>query len=130
MTWPSESRLPRQARHGFTLIEALVAAAVLAILVGTALAGVSWTLGQSAARTDGAWLTELARSVIDEYRVTRDTALAEGRAEPDLVWTLSTDEPSDPAAGALLVEVTASAWREGQPDRPVTLQALLPEVAP
>lgn len=129
MTSPSDPGR-RSARRGFTLIESLVAAAVLALLVGTALAGVSWTLGQSASRTDSAWLTELARSVIDEYRVTRDPELAEGRAAPDLVWELSTGEPSQEDAGTGLVEVTVSAWREGQPDRPVTLRVLLPEVGP
>ena len=125
MTWRSDParRLPRR---GFTLLEALVATAVLALLVGSALAGVSWTLGQSAARTDSAWLTELARSVADEYRVTRDPALAQGRSEPDIAWRLSTAEPpSLPASG--LVEVTVSAWREDRADRPVTLRFLLSE---
>lgn len=116
----------RAARRGFTLIESLVATAVLALLVGTALAGVSWTLGQSAARTDSAWLTELARSVADEYQVTRDPTLARGRAAPDLVWQLSTGEPP-PNSGAGLVAVTVSAWREGHADRLVTLQVLLSE---
>lgn len=129
MSWPSDPGRRRAARRGFTLIEALVATAVLALLVGTAMAGVSWTLGQSAARSDRAWLTELARSVADEYQVTRDPALAQGRAAPDLAWRLSTAEPaSGPAAG--LVEVTVSAWREGREGQPVTLRLLLPGEAP
>ncbi|MBP1806168.1 type II secretion system protein [Rubellimicrobium aerolatum] len=128
MTWPSDP--PRRpARRGFTLIEALVAMAILALLVGTALSGVSWTLGQSADRADRAWLAELARSVADEYLVTRDPALAQGSAAPDLLWRLTEAEPSADL-GAGLVEVTVSAWRDGREDRPVTLRVLLREDGP
>jgi prepilin-type N-terminal cleavage/methylation domain-containing protein len=129
MNWPSNTG--RLTRRGFTLIEALVATAVLALLVGTALAGVSWTLGQSAVRTDRAWLIELARSVADEYQITRDPALAQGRAAPDLVWQLSAVErPHPPIPGTGLVEVAVSAWREDRADRLVTLQLLLPASRP
>lgn len=130
MSCPSDPGRRRAARLGFTLIEALVATAVLALLVGTALAGVSWTLAQSAARGERAWLVELARSVADEYRVTRDPALTQGRAAPDLVWRLSTAElHQEPALGDRLVQVTVSAWSERSPSQPVTLQFLLPRGA-
>lgn len=127
MSWPSDPWRPRSARRGFTLIEALVATAVLSVLVGTALAGVTWSLGESAARSERAWLVELARSVADEYRVTRDPGLARGRAAPDLAWRLSTADPPQPfALGSELVQVTVSAWHERRTDQPVTLQFLLP----
>ncbi|WP_176559403.1 type IV pilus modification PilV family protein [Rubellimicrobium roseum] len=128
MTWPSDPGR-RRARRGVTLLETLVATAVLALLVGTAVGGLGRTLGQSATRTDRAWMTELARSVADEYRVTRDPALAQGRATPDLMWELATGEPATaPEPG--LVEVTVSVWREGRESQAVALRMLLPEAGP
>ena len=65
MTLPSD--MARNRHHGISLIEAMVAMAILALVLGAALSGTGWTVGQVAARTDSAWLSELARSVADEY---------------------------------------------------------------
>jgi prepilin-type N-terminal cleavage/methylation domain-containing protein len=114
----------RSRRRGFTIIEAMIAMAILAMVLGTAMGGVGFTVGQVAKRTDAAWATELARSVIDEYVVTRDAALKEG-AVGDWRWQLT-----EAAAGGGLAEVTAVAWRGDDRARAVSLSVLVPEVRP
>ena len=99
--------------------------AVLALVLGTALGGVGWTVGQVGQRSDAAWAAELARSVLDEYGVTRDSALAEGRAAPDWRWDLTVS-----SRGGGLQEATVRVWRAGSREREVVLRALLAEAGP
>ena len=120
MTLPSE----RQRQRGFGLLEAMIAMAILALVLGAALSGVGFTVGRVAERAEAAWAAELARSVLDDYAVTRDPALAEG-AVGEWRWTLTVR----PAGGGL-VEAEAVAWRAGGPAREVRLAVLLPEAAP
>lgn len=117
MTLPSDTA--RNRRRGVSLIEAMVAMAILALVLGAALSGTGWTVGQVAARTDRAWLSELARSVADEYTVTRDPTLLQGEAGPDWRWRIDERAQDDG-----LTEVTVTAWRSLAPDRTVTLSVL------
>ena len=98
--------------------------AILALILGTAVGGVSFTVGQVAQRTEAAWATELARSVLDEYVVTRDAALGEG-AHGEWRWRV---QPSLASGG--LVQVTVTAWRHDGRERAVTLSATVPEARP
>jgi prepilin-type N-terminal cleavage/methylation domain-containing protein len=116
------SHSERLRRKGFTIIEAMIAMAILALVLGTAMGGVGFTVGQVAQRTEAAWATELARSVIDEFVVTRDADLAKG-ALGDWRWELT-----EAAAGAGLVEVTVMAWRGD--GRAVALSVTVPEARP
>ena len=111
--------MARNRRHGVSLIEAMVAMAILALVLGAALSGTGWTVGQVAARTDSAWLSELARSIADEYAITRDPTLLQGQADPDWRWRI--DERSQDDG---LTEITVTAWRSIAPDRSVTLSLL------
>jgi prepilin-type N-terminal cleavage/methylation domain-containing protein len=117
MTLPSD--VARNRRHGVSLIEAMVAMAILALILGAALSGTGWTVGQVAARTHRAWLSELARSVADEYAITRDPALLDGQAGSDWRWRIDERLQDDG-----LTEVTVTAWRSIAPDRRVSLSVL------
>lgn len=118
------SHSDRPNRKGFTILEAMIAMAILAIVLGTAMGGIGFTVGQVAQRTEAAWATELARSVVDEFVVTRDAALKEG-ADGDWRWQLS-----EVATGGGLVEVTVNAWHRDGRARGVSLSVIVPEVRP
>jgi Tfp pilus assembly protein FimT len=120
MTLPSDP--VRNRRRGISLIEAMLAMAILALVLGTAIGGAGRTLGQMAARSDRAWLSELARSLADEYAVTRDRGLMQGLTDPDWRWRI--DERT---AGDGLIDVTVTTWRPGTRDRTVSLSVLIPE---
>ena len=107
------------------MLEAMLAMAILALVLGAALGGVGWTVGQVGQRSDTAWATELARSVLEEYSVTRDPALSEGSAAPDWRWQLEAVP-----AGDGLAEATVTAWRDGGRQRAVSLSLLMPEDGP
>lgn len=111
--------MARNRRRGISLIEAMVAMAILALVLGAALSGTGWTVGQVAARTDRAWLSELARSVADEYAITRDPTLLQGAADPDWRWRIDERAQDDG-----LTEITVTAWRNAARDRAVTLSLL------
>jgi prepilin-type N-terminal cleavage/methylation domain-containing protein len=118
------SHSERSRRRGFTIIEAMIAMAILAMVLGTAMGGVGFTIGQVARRTEAAWATELARSVVDEFIVTRDAALSEG-ALGEWRWQLN-----EAAAGGGLVEVTVMAWRGDDRALAVSLSVIVPEAQP
>jgi prepilin-type N-terminal cleavage/methylation domain-containing protein len=118
------SHSERSQRRGFTIIEAMIAMAILAIVLGTAMGGIGFTVGQVAERTEAAWATELARSVVDEFVVTRDATLTEG-ADGEWRWQLN-----EAAADGGLVEVTVVAWRQDGRARAVSLSVMVPEARP
>lgn len=97
----------------------MMAMAILALVLGAAVTGTSWTMSRISARSDRAWAAELARSVLDEYRITGNTALARGAEPPGYRWRL--DER--PGEGGL-IEVTVTAWRSRARNESVQLSYL------
>lgn len=113
------------------MLESLVALAVIALAIGSMLAGIAWTLGKLSSRTERVWLTELARSIGDEYRVTRDPALFEGTFAEMMEWSVTTaPPPATVTGGANLIEVTVTAWPRGRREDATTLTYLMPGNAP
>lgn len=129
MRWPFRrivSGAMRRSRLGFTLMETLVALSVMAILVSGILASVSWALGGLAERTERAWLVEFARSIADEYRITRNPSLLGGESSSGYSWKIDIGEPETLSIpDDRLVEATLTTWRSNRPDRTETLSFLL-----
>ena len=88
----------------------MISMVILSLVLGAAASGSSWTMARLASRSDSVWASELARSVLDEYRITGSTDLAQGADPSGYRWQL--DEA--PGAGGL-TEVTVRVWRiDGQ----------------
>lgn len=121
MTLPSDP--VRNRRRGLSLIEAMLAMALLALVLGVALGGTGRTLRLTAERTDEAWLSELARSLADEYAVTRDRAMLQGRTDPAWRWRIDERKRDDG-----LVDVTVTTWRPAARNRTISLSVLVPDV--
>ena len=96
----------RYRRRGFTLLEAMISMVILSLVLGAAASGSSWTMARLGSRGDSVWATELARSVLDEYRVTGSADLAQGEDPSGYRWQLN----ETPGAGGL-TEVTVRVWR-------------------
>lgn len=96
-----------------------MAMAILALVLGAALGGAGFTVGQVGQRSDAAWAAEAGRSVLDEYAVTRDPALAEGVAG-EWRWRLETA-----GAGDGLLEATVAVWGAGGGAEVARLSVLL-----
>lgn len=87
----------RSKTSGFTLLEVMVALAIMAGVILTLLGSVNYHLGIIAAERDNTTLTLLARNIVDEKKLA--PAKAEGTfapAHPELSWkvdSLPTDFP-------------------------------------
>ena len=117
----------RKSRLGFTLIEALVAMAVVAIILPLAMAGISLalTLGSDARHRSEA--ATLASSKLDELVATGDwqLGLLSGDFQPDhpdYRWSATVQSWGDGTVDELEVQVF---WTAQQHERSVTLGTLI-----
>ncbi|MBB3711998.1 general secretion pathway protein I [Limimaricola variabilis] len=124
----------RRATSGFTMLEVLLAFAMLTIVTGAVLGVTSSALQGSARRVERAWLVELARSVTEEHLATRGfvaTVESLGQYE-EWHWRIE-ERPAEPIVampGVALdgyVTVAVSVWNDAAPERVVTLESLVAE---
>lgn len=129
---PRDAAVHRRATTGFTLLEVLLAFAMLTIVTGTTVGVASTALRGSAERAERAWLVELARSAMEEHLATRRHVSAAERLGQIAQWHWRIDErpaEPDPAFPALsrdgYVRVEVTVWNGAAPDRVVTLEGLV-----
>jgi prepilin-type N-terminal cleavage/methylation domain-containing protein len=120
------SKPPARRRRdaGFTLLETLVAVAVLAMVLGGVMGTLGWSMRTQTLRLERAWLAELNRSVLEAYLRQPDPAARTGSAPGDWRWRIS-DAPVTQDNGTTgLREVTVDGWSERRPDLVVSLSTL------
>jgi general secretion pathway protein I len=124
-------RPERYEERGFTLIEVLIALAILGVSLAVVLTTVSDSLSRTRRGEQELLATSLARSLID--RVGADLALkssdTSGDADDGFSWRLSVTEYGDDkereAWDANPVNVIATVmWREAGEERSVTLKTI------
>lgn len=120
----SDRGTARRRDAGFTLLETLVATAVLALVLGGVMGTLGWSMRTQTLRLERAWLTELNRSMLEAYLRRPDPAARRGAAPPDWRWRIS-DVPAPQDDGTTgLRAVTIEGWSERRPDLVVTLSTL------
>jgi len=129
MIWPSEM-LRRKRRAGFVLLDTLMAFAIAALALTLVLGTLPSVAVRHADRIHLYQVTELAHSVLTEYRVTFPEMQRDGEDPSGWSWSV-TERPSDEApvidevGPIVFVEVSVTAWHKDRPDLRVTTKALV-----
>lgn len=127
----SNRRPRRDGQSGFTLIEALISIALVAMTMGAVMITLSQAATTQRARFDRLLLTEFAFSKLEEWVVGGNVATdARGKAEGGWNWQLSeqTVQPNPPGTldpSMSYGEVTIRVWTDAQPDEVVNLRTLV-----
>jgi prepilin-type N-terminal cleavage/methylation domain-containing protein len=117
-----------RSAHGFTLIEALFALAMLAVLLPVVMEGISVAISLSSQARRQAEAASLARSKLDELVATAQWnggASLSGNFEPDhpgYQWSASTSDWQSGSMTELDVQVT---WTARQHPQSVTVSTLV-----
>lgn len=114
-------------RSGFTLIEALIAMTLLAVILPVAMQGISVAISLSGEARRRSEAAALAKSKLDELVVTQqwNTAQASNRFEDpwsDYQWSLTTEDWQAGQMTQLTVEVT---WTARQKQQSLTMTTLV-----
>lgn len=120
----SEPGARRRGTAGFTLLETLVAVAVLAMVLGGVMVTLAWSMRTQTLRLERAWLAELNRSILDAYLRQPDPAARTGSAPPDWRWRISDVPVTQDDGTSGLRDVTVESWSERRPELVVSLSTL------
>lgn len=120
----------RSGRSGFTLIEVMIAFAIVALVLTTVAVTLSGAATQQTNRLRELWLSEFARSVLDEYAETGPGMPPSGQAKGGWYWEVGEKAASPNPPGPLdqdlgYVAVTARVWNVAAPDQVFEVSTLL-----
>lgn len=123
-------RAVRNAQSGITLLEVLVAFAIVAVVMVSVFESLPWLAMQQAKRLHDLWLSEYARSVLEEYSVTGPSVATSGQSPGGWHWQISETDvrpnplgPMDTDMG--YVSATARVWNESEPNSVTEANTLL-----
>jgi len=115
LSFPDQAASPVRDRDGFTLLEVMVALAIMAAVVLTVLGSVNYHLGIIAAERDNSELTILARYRITELEAESKQGSLKEKSEgtfapghPELNWTAELVSTQLPALQKLVLRVQRS----------------------
>jgi prepilin-type N-terminal cleavage/methylation domain-containing protein len=114
----------RNPRSGFTLLEALIALALVALVAGIALQHNGWAGSQQKDRLERLYMLEFARSVLEEYKATYPQMLPEGQVPGSWHWQVTetlTPTIDPPLLGIVYVDLKATVWLAETPSRQAVL---------
>ena len=105
----------RTANSGFTLLEALIALALLVLVLSTAIPAVTGAAARQAGRLNALHATEFAASVFEEYRVTFPQMETVGEDESGWNWQIAETPVAPDGRTSLdsamqLIEMRLTVW--------------------
>ena len=121
-------RPSKQKSRGFSLLEMVVAIAILGLALGTLYQAVSGASRNVRTDEKYAYGVELARSLLASYSVVPSGGLSQsGETSGEFSWEVNAqpaDTPSGMAEGALQMIEVSVAWRDGGKRREVRLHSV------
>ncbi len=131
MILPSSKTSHRQGRSGFTLLEALISFALVAMVMGTVIITLSQAATSQKSRLRELWLIEFAHSKIAEWSVGGVAATEIGGNTPDgwnwriLETSITPDSPGTLLASIRYVEIKVMVWTDAQTDQRIELTTIV-----
>jgi prepilin-type N-terminal cleavage/methylation domain-containing protein len=129
MIWPFDPR-QRSRRRGFTLLEALISMALVAMSMGAVMVTLAHSSANQRLRMDRLLLTEFAHSKLEEWAVAHKAATDSlGKLEGGWNWkivetTIAPNPSSAIDASMSYSEITVQVWTDLQPSQKIDLRTI------